>query len=257
MRPAGTGEPVYQPGLLGFADVTFPDRKRAREHRRFYRLLARPPGPVRKFVRKVRANPVAAGGVAAFALAAAAVVVVLLRPAPPPSERIIVNPPPPPPPAGTEAERAWNDAFLPCQAELAYHNFKDVTPQRIAEIRRVLASMPPSLRPNVAGWFLGQAVLLPGELWAKKEWMEKRDEAAARRYSNEQKTVQFDEIREKRFRENPAAWEFFQAQPAGYRRVMTHRVMSAKREETREKRLDQLVAVSARGRRVDLLKPEW
>ena len=86
---------------------------------------------------------------------------------------------------------------------------------------------------------------------------EKRDEAGAKRYSNEQQTVQFDEVREKRFRENATAWAFFQAQPAGYRRVMTHRVMSAKREETREKRLDQLITVSAKARRVDLLKPEW
>ena len=49
----------------------------------------------------------------------------------------------------------------------------------------------------------------------------------------------------------------FQAQPPGYRRVMTHRVMSAKREETREKRLDQLIGVSAQGRRINLLKPDW
>ena len=86
---------------------------------------------------------------------------------------------------------------------------------------------------------------------------EKRDEAAAKRYSNEQKTIAFDEPREKRFRQNPAAWQFFQAQPPGYRRVMTHRVMSAKREETRDRRLDQLISVSAKSRRVDLLKPEW
>ena len=86
---------------------------------------------------------------------------------------------------------------------------------------------------------------------------ETRDEAGAKRYSNEQKTVQFDAVREKRFREHLSAWEFFQAQPPGYRRVMTHRVMSAKREETREKRLDQLIAVSAKARRVNLLKPDW
>ena len=85
----------------------------------------------------------------------------------------------------------------------------------------------------------------------------KRDEAGAKRYSNEQKTVAFDEVRGRRFRLNQAAWGFFQAQPPGYRRVMTHRVMSAKREETRDKRLDQLISVSARGRRVDLLKPDW
>jgi uncharacterized protein YdeI (YjbR/CyaY-like superfamily) len=85
----------------------------------------------------------------------------------------------------------------------------------------------------------------------------KRDEAGAKRYSNEQQTVAFDTLRETRFRQHAAAWEFFQAQPAGYRRVMTHRVMSAKREETRDKRLDQLISVSAKLRRVDLLKPEW
>lgn len=86
---------------------------------------------------------------------------------------------------------------------------------------------------------------------------EKRDEVGAKRYSTEQKTIVFDEAREKRFRQNAAAWQFFQAQPPGYRRVMTHRIMSAKREETREKRLDQLISVSAQGRRVDLLKPVW
>ena len=86
---------------------------------------------------------------------------------------------------------------------------------------------------------------------------EKRDEAGAKRYSNEQKTIAFDAPREQRFRQNAAAWQFFQAQPPGYRRVMTHRVMSAKREETRDKRLDQLISVSAKSRRVDLLKPEW
>ena len=84
-----------------------------------------------------------------------------------------------------------------------------------------------------------------------------RDEARAKRYSTEQKTIEFDEARAGRFRQNAAAWQFFQAQPPGYRRVMTHRVMSAKREETREKRLDQLISVSARGRRVDLLNPDW
>jgi len=84
---------------------------------------------------------------------------------------------------------------------------------------------------------------------------EQRDEVHAKRYSNEQKTVAFDDVRERRFRQNAAAWAFFQAQPPGYRRVMTHRVMSAKREETREKRLDQLIAASAQARRIDLLNP--
>jgi serine/threonine protein kinase len=141
---------------------------------------ARPPGAIRKSIRKLRANPLAAAGAAAFVLAAAAVVAMLLRPEPAPSERIIVTPPPPPPPAGTEAERAWRDSFLPVQVELAYHNFKDLAPQRFADIRKLMGAMPASLRPWAAEWFLGQAVLLPGEVWSKKEWMERRDEAARR-----------------------------------------------------------------------------
>jgi uncharacterized protein YdeI (YjbR/CyaY-like superfamily) len=44
---------------------------------------------------------------------------------------------------------------------------------------------------------------------------------------------------------------FFKAQPPGYRRIWTHWVMSAKREETREKRLALLIAASEAGRRLD------
>ena len=84
---------------------------------------------------------------------------------------------------------------------------------------------------------------------------EKRDHTKVYSYENFKRGL--SPADEAQFKKNKKAWEFFQAQPAGYRRVMTHRVMSAKREETREKRLEQLISVSARGRRVNLLKPEW
>jgi hypothetical protein len=42
-RPADAAELVYQPRLLAFAEVTFTDRRRKREHRRACRLLAVPP----------------------------------------------------------------------------------------------------------------------------------------------------------------------------------------------------------------------
>jgi len=51
------------------------------------------------------------------------------------------------------------------------------------------------------------------------------------------------------------AWEFFQAQPAGYRRIMIWWVMSGKRPETRASRFAILLRQSAKGARVDLLKP--
>ncbi|MEA2275371.1 MAG: hypothetical protein QOC78_331 [Solirubrobacteraceae bacterium] len=46
---------------------------------------------------------------------------------------------------------------------------------------------------------------------------------------------------EARFRANAPAWEFFSAQPPWYRRTAIHWVVSAKRAETRERRLAQLV----------------
>ena len=59
---------------------------------------------------------------------------------------------------------------------------------------------------------------------------------------------------EQRFRANAAAWEFFQAQPPGYRRTAIHLVVSAKRAETRERRLDRLISDSEAGLRLKELR---
>jgi len=53
---------------------------------------------------------------------------------------------------------------------------------------------------------------------------------------------------EARFKADPAAWAFFQAQAPWYRRTATHWVISAKKEETRDKRIATLIADSAAGR---------
>jgi uncharacterized protein YdeI (YjbR/CyaY-like superfamily) len=55
---------------------------------------------------------------------------------------------------------------------------------------------------------------------------------------------------EKQFRANNGAWEFFQAQPSWYRRTATYWVVSAKRAETRQKRLATLIEDSADGRTI-------
>jgi uncharacterized protein YdeI (YjbR/CyaY-like superfamily) len=55
---------------------------------------------------------------------------------------------------------------------------------------------------------------------------------------------------EKRLRANKAAWAYFQSQPPWYRRTATHWVVSAKREETRARRLATLIADSAAGRTI-------
>lgn len=52
------------------------------------------------------------------------------------------------------------------------------------------------------------------------------------------------------FKAHPAAWEFFQRQPPGYRKLAVWRVVSAKQEPTRLKRLEKLIAESAAHRRL-------
>jgi uncharacterized protein YdeI (YjbR/CyaY-like superfamily) len=69
-------------------------------------------------------------------------------------------------------------------------------------------------------------------------------------YAYEREHAELDAAGSKRFKSNRAAWKFFQAQPPSYRRVCIWWVVSAKREETRAKRLDQLIADSAAGRTV-------
>jgi hypothetical protein len=51
------------------------------------------------------------------------------------------------------------------------------------------------------------------------------------------------------------AWEFFQAQPAGYKRLATWWVVSAKREDTRTRRFAQLMALCASRRRLMPMSP--
>jgi uncharacterized protein YdeI (YjbR/CyaY-like superfamily) len=79
---------------------------------------------------------------------------------------------------------------------------------------------------------------------------EKRDMQKSGKYSFERETAQFTPALEKEFRRAKRAWDFFQAQPPGYRRLLTFYVMSAKQDETRQKRLARLISVSAQGKRL-------
>jgi uncharacterized protein YdeI (YjbR/CyaY-like superfamily) len=76
-------------------------------------------------------------------------------------------------------------------------------------------------------------------------------------YSHERlEAAAFSPEQEARFRANGAAWEWFRSRPPGYRRTATHWVVSAKREETRTRRLETLIACSAEGRKVPpLIRP--
>jgi uncharacterized protein YdeI (YjbR/CyaY-like superfamily) len=70
-------------------------------------------------------------------------------------------------------------------------------------------------------------------------------------YSYEQRgKAKLPPAMEARFKRNRKAWTFFQAQPAWYRRTSVWWVVSAKKEETRDRRLAALVTDSAAGRTI-------
>jgi uncharacterized protein YdeI (YjbR/CyaY-like superfamily) len=82
---------------------------------------------------------------------------------------------------------------------------------------------------------------------------EGRDPRKSGLYSFEQRqNAKLSPSEMKKFKANAKAWKFFEAQPPGYRRLMIFRTVSAKRDETRERRLKELIDESAAGRRIDL-----
>ena len=84
--------------------------------------------------------------------------------------------------------------------------------------------------------------------------LERRSDDRTALYAYEQrKAAKLDADQERRFKANPGAWKWFQAQPAGYRRTASYWVISATRPRTRERRLEQLIEDSAAGRTIRLL----
>ncbi|HEX7048787.1 MAG TPA: YdeI/OmpD-associated family protein [Longimicrobiales bacterium] len=81
-----------------------------------------------------------------------------------------------------------------------------------------------------------------------------RKEDRTRRYSFDQGVVELGEAYEAEFRANAKAWAFFEAQPPSYRRTATWWVISAKREETRRRRLATLIRDSEAGERIAPLR---
>ena len=56
-------------------------------------------------------------------------------------------------------------------------------------------------------------------------------------------------------KQNQAAWSHFQAQPASYRKAVSWWIISAKKEETRRKRVEKLIANSAQAQRLPEFMP--
>jgi uncharacterized protein YdeI (YjbR/CyaY-like superfamily) len=83
---------------------------------------------------------------------------------------------------------------------------------------------------------------------------QKREAKRSEIYAYEQrKAAELPAAYEKKFRASQAAWKFFRAQAPWYRRTATYWVVSAKREETRWKRLASLMEDSAHQRTIPAL----
>ncbi|MEA2164961.1 MAG: hypothetical protein QOK37_3088 [Thermoanaerobaculia bacterium] len=78
----------------------------------------------------------------------------------------------------------------------------------------------------------------------------REDKSAIYAYENAVRTLAPDD--EKRFRANKKAWAFFSTQAPSYQRVAIYWVTSAKREETRQRRLATLIDDSTSHRRLGI-----
>ena len=68
-------------------------------------------------------------------------------------------------------------------------------------------------------------------------------------------TMAFSPEAERKFRANRSAWTFFERMPPAYRRNHIWFVESAKKAETRERRLDNLILACAKGVKLDPMRP--
>lgn len=73
-------------------------------------------------------------------------------------------------------------------------------------------------------------------------------------YSFERDAAELGEDRERRFMKNRKAWAFYANQPPGYRKQCAWWIVSAKKEETRERRFATLVECSEAGELIPPLR---
>jgi uncharacterized protein YdeI (YjbR/CyaY-like superfamily) len=69
-------------------------------------------------------------------------------------------------------------------------------------------------------------------------------------YSYENKAVRLPAEMERQFKENKAAWEFFESQAPYYRKTRYRWIMDAKQEATRNRRLDKVITASEAGQKL-------
>ena len=89
-----------------------------------------------------------------------------------------------------------------------------------------------------------------GLLTAAGERAYEENKAKSGLYSYERETAALAPEEEALFGENKAAWADWEKRPPGYRRTVLHWVTSAKKPETRARRLTTLIECSARGEKI-------
>jgi uncharacterized protein YdeI (YjbR/CyaY-like superfamily) len=92
----------------------------------------------------------------------------------------------------------------------------------------------------------GKGLMKPAGITA----FEKREVGKSGIYSFENEAVELSNDYENLFRKNNAAWDFFSAQPKGYKKLNIYRVMSAKLEKTQLSRLAKLIEASEKLQRI-------
>lgn len=99
----------------------------------------------------------------------------------------------------------------------------------------------------------GQGLMRPAGIAA----FEKRKENRSGIYSYEQRSDKLVEPYASKLKQNKTAWNFFQAQTPSYRKAVSWWMVSAKKEETRLKRLAELIEHSGHKRKIPaFLRPK-
>jgi uncharacterized protein YdeI (YjbR/CyaY-like superfamily) len=84
---------------------------------------------------------------------------------------------------------------------------------------------------------------------------QERDEKLTERRAESRDSARFDPESEALLHANRKAASFFDAEPPGYRNLVMGWVMSAKKPETRARRLARVIELSEKARRLDPLRP--
>jgi uncharacterized protein YdeI (YjbR/CyaY-like superfamily) len=95
-----------------------------------------------------------------------------------------------------------------------------------------------------------EALKAAGLMTPAGEQVYERDKHKRGLYAYEKPLASLNADEEKRFRRDKAAWGDWGKRPPSYRRSALNWITSAKKPETRAKRLAELIAVSAEGRRL-------